>query len=102
MSKTSCVRRFVYSAHRVFGLNFVYSASTSCIWPQIRVFGHLGALNTTSDLKNGGAEYTESYSATSCIRLEVRVFGDFVHPYRLKKQVHLRAFGEKVRVFGDR
>ena len=47
VSKTSSIRRFVYSAHRVFGSNFVYSAQTSCIPLQLRVFGHSGSAEHT-------------------------------------------------------
>ena len=91
----SLIRQFfVYSAE-----NFVCSASfsfirlaSSCIRP----------LNKPRSLKITLAEYAQSYSASSLIRLNLRLFGENCRQYRTKKGFEPSVFGRKLRLLQTR
>ena len=73
----------------MFGAFSAYSADSSCI----------RRLNTPRLLKTGSAEYAVSYSASSLIRLILRLFGQKCRHYHTKIHFQLSLFGQKPRLF---
>ena len=92
---------------RLFGASlirqfFVHSAENfvcSALFSFIRLASScIRRLNTLRTLKIALAEYAQSYSASSLIRLNLRLFGENCTQYRMKHGFEPSVFGRKLRL----